>query len=205
MLADRDTARDGLALRRMIDTRAPSVMQATPATWRMLLEVGWRGTPGLKKIISTGEALPRELADRLLPCADELWNLYGPTETTVYSALCRVTAGDGPILVGKPVDNTQIHIVDKHMQHTPTGVPGELLIGGDGSRSATAGGRTLRREVHRRSVHRRPVAACSHRRTCAVASRRHHRGDRAYRHQVKLRGFRIECARSRPCSPSTPA
>ncbi|WP_190285818.1 non-ribosomal peptide synthetase [Montanilutibacter psychrotolerans] len=194
VLADRDTARDGLALRRMIDTRAPSVMQATPATWRMLLEVGWRGTPGLKKIISTGEALPRELADRLLPCADELWNLYGPTETTVYSALCRVTAGDGPILVGKPVDNTQIHIVDKHMQHTPTGVPGELLIGGDG----LAVGYHGRPDLTAEKFIADPF-------TARPGGRLYRTGDLALwrrdgtievigriDHQVKLRGFRIE-------------
>jgi amino acid adenylation domain-containing protein len=194
LLLDRDTARDGLSLRRVVETETITVMQATPATWRMLLEVGWRGAPGLAKIISTGEALPRELADRLLPCAGELWNLYGPTETTVYSALCRVAAGEGPILVGKPVDNTQIHIVDKHMQRLPTGVPGELLIGGAG----LARGYRGRPDLTEEKFIPDPFAA-------QPGARLYRTGDLALwrrdgtievigriDHQIKLRGFRIE-------------
>ncbi|HEV8695740.1 MAG TPA: amino acid adenylation domain-containing protein [Lysobacter sp.] len=194
LLVDRDTARDGLRLRRLIDAKAITVMQATPATWRMLLEVGWRGKPGLNKIISTGEALPRELADRLLPCAGELWNLYGPTETTVYSAMCRVTAGDGPILVGKPVDNTQIHIVDRHMQLTPTGVPGELLIGGAGLAAGYRGRPDLTAEkfIHDpfgtqpdgRLYRTGDLALWRRDGTIEVIGR--------IDHQIKLRGFRIE-------------
>lgn len=194
LLLDRDTARDGLRLRRVVETETITVMQATPATWRMLLEVGWRGTPRLAKIISTGEALPRELADRLLPCAGELWNLYGPTETTVYSALCQVAAGDGPILVGKPVDNTQIHIVDRHMQRLPTGVPGELLIGGAGLAKGYRGRADLTAEKFISD----PFAA-------QAGARLYRTGDLALwrrdgtievigriDHQIKLRGFRIE-------------
>ncbi|MEG3790974.1 amino acid adenylation domain-containing protein [Lysobacter sp. CCNWLW3] len=192
LLVDRDTARDGLRLRRLVDDTAIDVMQATPATWRMLLELGWSGKPGLK-IISTGEALPRELADRLLPCARELWNLYGPTETTVYSALCRVHAGSGPILVGKPVDNTQIHIVDRHMKLLPAGVPGELLIGGDGLATGYRGRPDLTAEKFISDPFGAP------------GGRLYRSGDLALwrrdgtlevigriDHQIKLRGFRIE-------------
>ena len=192
LLVDRDTARDGLRLRRLVDDTAIDVMQATPATWRMLLELGWSGKPGLK-IISTGEALPRELADRLLPCARELWNLYGPTETTVYSALCRVHAGSGPILVGKPVDNTQIHIVDRHMKLLPAGVPGELLIGGDGLATGYRGRPDLTAEKFVSDPFGAP------------GGRLYRSGDLALwrrdgtlevigriDHQIKLRGFRIE-------------
>ncbi|KRA75175.1 hypothetical protein ASD78_09210 [Lysobacter sp. Root667] len=193
LLVDRDTARDGLRLRRLVDEARIDVMQATPATWRMLLEVGWTGKAGMK-IISTGEALPRELADRLLPCGRELWNLYGPTETTVYSALCRVQAGAGPILVGKPVDNTQIHIVDRHMKRLPAGVPGELLIGGDGLASGYRGRADLTAEKFIPD----PFGA-------APGGRLYRSGDLALwrrdgtievigriDHQIKLRGFRIE-------------
>ncbi len=131
LLADRDTARDGAALAKLASRDDVTIMQATPATWRMLLDVGWRGKPSLK-IITTGEACPRELADRLLPCCRELWNLYGPTETTVYSTLGPITHGTGPISIGRPVANTQIDIVDRNFELLPPGVPGELLIGGDG-------------------------------------------------------------------------
>ncbi|ROU09307.1 amino acid adenylation domain-containing protein [Lysobacter enzymogenes] len=193
VLVDRDTARDGIRLRRLVDEAKLDVMQATPATWRMLLEVGWRGNDAIK-IISTGEALPRELADRLLPCCGELWNLYGPTETTVYSALCRVLPGEGPILVGKPVDNTQIHIVDRNMQLLPAGVPGELLIGGDG----LAAGYRGRPDLTEEKFIADPFSA-------APGSRLYRTGDLAFwrydgtlevigriDHQIKLRGFRIE-------------
>ncbi|RDZ26745.1 non-ribosomal peptide synthetase [Lysobacter silvisoli] len=193
LLVDRDTARDGMRLRRLVDGEAIDVMQATPATWRMLLELDWDGKPGMK-IISTGEALPRELADRLLPCGRELWNLYGPTETTVYSALCRVEAGSGPILVGKPVDNTQIHIVDRRMNLQPAGVPGELLIGGDGLAIGYRGRPDLTAEKFIPD----PFGA-------SPGGRLYRSGDLALwrrdgtievigriDHQIKLRGFRIE-------------
>jgi len=194
VLVDRDTARDGLRLRRLVDTTELTVMQATPATWRMLLEVGWRGKPGLRKIISTGEALPRELADRLLPCADELWNLYGPTETTVYSALCQVMPGEGPILVGKPVDNTQIHIVDRHMQLMPAGVPGELLIGGAG----LAAGYRGRPDLTAEKFIADPFGSQPDDRLYRTGDLALWRRDGTIEvigridHQIKLRGFRIE-------------
>ena len=193
LLVDADTARDGGRLRRLVEREEISVMQATPATWRMLLEVGWRGKDGLK-IISTGEALPRELADRLLPCRRELWNLYGPTETTVYSALCRVEAGEGTILVGKPVDNTEIHIVDRRFRLLPPGIPGELLIGGEGLATGYRGRPDLTAEKFvpdpfgtrpgGRLYRTGDLARWRRDGTLEVLGR--------IDHQVKLRGFRIE-------------
>ncbi len=131
VLADRATASDGAALARLIKQARATVMQATPATWRLLIDAGWQGQTGLRMLCG-GEALPRELADRLLSCGAELWNMYGPTETTVWSTLERVRAGDEPICIGKPLDNTEVYIVDARDQLTPIGVPGELLIGGLG-------------------------------------------------------------------------
>ncbi len=193
LLIDRDTARDGRALRRRIESDAPTVIQATPATWRMLLEAGWRGGPALR-LISTGEALPRELAKRLAPCGGELWNLYGPTETTVYSALTRVDAGDGPVLVGRPVDNTQIHIVDLELQLVPVGIPGELLIGGLGLATAYRGRPDLTAEKFipdtlggtpgQRLYRTGDLASWRPDGTIEVVGR--------IDHQIKLRGFRIE-------------
>jgi amino acid adenylation domain-containing protein len=188
LLADRDTVRDGNALSRLVAQNDVTIMQATPATWRMLLDIGWRGKPGLK-IISTGEALPRELAERLLPCGRELWNLYGPTETTVYSALGRIESGSGPIPIGRPVANTQIHIVDRHMQLLPPGVPGELLIGGDGLARGYLGRPDLTAEKFiawgdTRVYRAGDLAAWRRDGTLEVLGRMDH--------QVKLRGFRIE-------------
>jgi amino acid adenylation domain-containing protein len=193
LLADRDTARDGAALARLVDSSAVTVMQATPATWRMLLDIGWRGKPGLK-IISTGEALPRELAERLIPCGRELWNLYGPTETTVYSTLGPVVSGSGPVSIGRPVANTQIHIVDRNLQLLPPGVPGELLIGGDGLARGYLNRPELTAEKFIPDVFSSDPTARLYRAGDLAAWRPDGTLEVLGRidHQVKLRGFRIE-------------
>ena len=79
-----------------------------------------------------GEALPRDLADRLLDGGGALWNMYGPTETTVWSSCGEVLAGNDPITIGRPIANTQLHVLDRYDQPVPFGVPGQLHIGGDG-------------------------------------------------------------------------
>ena len=106
-------------------------MQATPATWRMLLEADWPHRPGFKALIG-GEALPRDLIAPLLQKVDQLWNMYGPTETTVWSTCVQVTDPAAPITIGTPIANTQIYILGPDDQPCPVNVPGELCIGGDG-------------------------------------------------------------------------
>src|SRR2546430_973532 len=96
-----------------------------------MIEAGWEKTPALKMLCG-GEALPRELANRLLERGGKLWNMYGPTETTIWSSVQRIEPGNDPILIGPPIANTQFYIVDKEMEPVPIGVAGELLIGGDG-------------------------------------------------------------------------
>jgi non-ribosomal peptide synthetase component F len=104
-------------------------MQATPATWRLLLAAGWEGAPGFR-VLCGGEALPADLADALAQ-RGTLFNLYGPTETTIWSTCHRVSPG-GPVLIGHPLANQQVHVLDGLGQRVPLGVPGELYIGGDG-------------------------------------------------------------------------
>ncbi len=128
-LASQEAAADGMRLREALASSGATVMQATPATWRMLIEAGWRGTAGLK-ILCGGEALPRDLAIQLLERGCEVWNLYGPTETTIWSAAFRVNGEQ--ILLGRPIDNTLFYVLDRNQQPVPVGVPGELFIGGDG-------------------------------------------------------------------------
>jgi len=130
ILASRETAQDPRQLIKLLEESRATVMQATPATWRLLLEVGWPGSPGLRMLCG-GEALPRQLANELLQ-RGELWNMYGPTETTIWSATSRIEAGEGPVTIGPPIHNTTFYVLDTKQQPVPIGVPGELHIGGDG-------------------------------------------------------------------------
>ncbi|MBE9224382.1 amino acid adenylation domain-containing protein [Phormidium sp. LEGE 05292] len=138
ILASREIASDGFQLAEQLVNNAVTFMQATPATWRMLLAAGWQGSTQLK-ICCGGEALTWELAEQLLERSAELWNLYGPTETTIWSEICQVNNFDqkdyaqGSVLsIGKAIANTRIYILDQHNQPLPPGIPGELCIAGAG-------------------------------------------------------------------------
>ncbi|NEQ67784.1 MAG: amino acid adenylation domain-containing protein, partial [Symploca sp. SIO2D2] len=137
-IASRDVAADGKRLSSELKLSGATVMQATPATWQMLLSLGWQGSPKLK-IICGGEALSVQLATQLQEKGSSVWNLYGPTETTVWSTVSSVSAGgqidsrkEASVSVGKAIANTQIYILDHHLQPAPIGIPGELHIGGAG-------------------------------------------------------------------------
>ncbi|OOQ61561.1 non-ribosomal peptide synthetase [Mucilaginibacter pedocola] len=130
ILVDAATAKDGVALLDIIRREKITVMQATPYTWRILLEAGW----DLEKIkvICGGEALPLDLATRILERASSLWNVYGPTETTIWSTIKQITPNDEFISIGKPIDNTYIYILDKFQNPLAPGAAGEIYIGGEG-------------------------------------------------------------------------
>ena len=130
VIAREEVTRDGRELAALLQRSGATVMQATPFTWRLLLESGWDGNRHLK-ILCGGEAWSPQLAERLLPKCASLWNMYGPTETTIWSAVQRVQPGQ-PIVIGRPIANTQFYVVDTLLQPVPVGVPGELLIGGEG-------------------------------------------------------------------------
>jgi amino acid adenylation domain-containing protein len=130
-LAPRRIASDGAALVQLLADSRANVLQATPSTWRMLLESGWQGGPNFRALCG-GEPLTQELADRLLTRVAELWNLYGPTETTIWSTADRVSAGGTRISIGRPIANTQVYVLDHARQPVPVGIPGELWIGGSG-------------------------------------------------------------------------
>jgi amino acid adenylation domain-containing protein len=131
VVASQEDARDPARLVELIREIAPSVMQATPATWRAVIEAGWAGDRRMK-IQSSGEAMPRDLAEQLLPRCAELWNMYGPTETTIWSTGHRVESGAGPVPIGRPVANTQVYVLDHRLNLVPAGVVGDLYIGGAG-------------------------------------------------------------------------
>jgi amino acid adenylation domain-containing protein len=129
-VASQRVAADGVCLSAEIEERGATIVQATPATWQMLILAGWGWCKGLKMLCG-GEALPRVLAERLLDLGGELWNMYGPTETTIWSSITRVFPGE-PIRIGPPIANTQFYILDAWGQPVPAGSSGELYIGGDG-------------------------------------------------------------------------
>lgn len=129
VLASRSEQRDPHALQQLL--RDATVMSATPMTWRLLLDSGWTGN-GRLKAISTGEALPKSLADEIISQTTCLWNLYGPSETTIWSSAKRVSAADEVISIGRPLANTQIYILDESRQPVAAGDVGEIYIGGYG-------------------------------------------------------------------------
>lgn len=131
VVAPAEVTSDPRALSQLLTDSGATVMQATPTTWRMLLDSGWRPDGDLKALCG-GEALPVALADRLVAAGLELWNMYGPTETTIWSTCARITTTGQSLTIGRPIANTTIFILDRHMQPVPAEVAGELWIGGDG-------------------------------------------------------------------------
>ena len=130
-IVSRAVAMDGRQLRTVCESVQPTIMQATPATWRMLIEAGWLGSDRLT-VLCGGEALPPDLAGALLDRSAALWNMYGPTETTIWSTIERIERADQEITIGRPIANTEVYILDQFLQPVPVGVSGELYIGGHG-------------------------------------------------------------------------
>ena len=122
---------DGQALSRLLRRHEVTVLQATPATWKLLVDSGWYGD-GRLKMLCGGEELPSKLASDLMARGGELWNMYGPTETTIWSATARIATGDDPVPIGTPIANTQFYVLDAYGELVPPGAPGELYIGGRG-------------------------------------------------------------------------
>jgi amino acid adenylation domain-containing protein len=128
-LVSRDIAQDGARLRLSLEAVGATVLQATPASWRMLFDAGWQG--GKVKALCGGEALPKDLARTLAATTAAAWNLYGPTETTIWSTAYHLTP-DACISIGRPISNTRTHVLDDNIEVAPIGVAGELYIGGEG-------------------------------------------------------------------------
>jgi acyl-CoA synthetase (AMP-forming)/AMP-acid ligase II/acyl carrier protein len=131
VIASADTCTDGRELNELIDRSMATLLQATPATWQLLLESGWRARKGLKALCG-GEALPEALAHRLVPEVGEVWNMYGPTETTIWSTCYKLDNVQDFVPIGRPIDNTSIYVLNEHLAHQPANIVGELFIGGDG-------------------------------------------------------------------------
>lgn len=130
ILTDAQTSKDTRLLMEIVKKQRVTVMQATPATWRMMLE-SWHERLPIKALIG-GEALSKKLAERLLEKCDSLWNMYGPTETTVWATFKRIYSDDEIITVGRPIDNMYVYILDNQLRPVPDGTVGEIFMGGVG-------------------------------------------------------------------------
>jgi amino acid adenylation domain-containing protein len=195
LVADRETAMDPRRLRARLEEDNVTVLQATPATWRLLVDEGWQGDRRLRMLCG-GEALSRDLARKLLDRGAELWNVYGPTETTVWSTVERIRADDR-ITIGRPIDHTQVVVLDGALRPVPVGVSGEIYIAGKG----LARGYLDRPELTAERFLADPFELDG------PGSRLYRTGDLGrlledgrfeclgrIDHQVKIRGFRIELA-----------
>lgn len=193
VLAPRSAVRDGQALARLVEASGTTVLQSTPAGWRLLLAAGWPARPPMRlKGLCGGEALHEDLAQELQTLGVELWNMYGPTETTIWSSAQPVVQQAVPE-VGHAIADTRLLVLDAGLRPVPEGVTGELYIGGAGLA---------------RGYSDRPGLSAER----FVADPFRDAGERLYRtgdlvrwtapgrlqylsrmdHQVKVRGFRIE-------------
>jgi len=193
VLTGKDVHQDPQAVLELIERHGVTALQATPSTWRMLLDNEQAPILAGRTFLCGGEALPQELAQRMLALTPRVWNLYGPTETTIWSAQHALSADNSRPYLGTPIDNTALYILGSDLELNPLGAPGELLIGGDG----LARGYFQRPSLTAERFVPDPFSQ--------TGARLYRTGDLTrYRaegvieyigridHQVKIRGFRIE-------------
>ncbi|HET8843591.1 MAG TPA: amino acid adenylation domain-containing protein, partial [Ktedonobacteraceae bacterium] len=192
-IVSRALASDGQGLGQHLEERGATLVQATPSSWRLLGQAGWQGQVGMT-LLSGGEALTREVAEQLGRGGARVWNMYGPTETTIWSAVQEIRGGERVIGIGSPIAQTQLYVLDEHLEPVPVGVRGMLYIGGAG----VGHGYVRRGETSAEQFVPDPFRQ-------QEGARMYRTGDVVRRHgdgtlewvgrqdqQVKLRGYRIE-------------
>ncbi len=189
---------DGTYLARLVEREEITVVHFVPSMMPIFLdEVEGVSAASLRWVICSGEALPRDLVERFFGRIEaRLENLYGPTEAAVDVSRwsCRPDAQGGLIPIGRPISNLALHVVDVDLAAVPTGVAGELLIGGVG----LARGYLRRADLTADRFIPDPLGS-------VAGARLYRTGDLArflpdgaidflgrIDHQVKIRGFRIE-------------
>ena len=193
IIAGGEVVGDANLLQHYLVQSGATMMQATPATWSLLVESGWEGD-GRLKILCGGEALSRPLANGLLERGSAVWNLYGPTETTIWSSRCRVAADMGAVPIGCPISNTQLYLLDAELQPVPAGIAGELYIGGEG----LSWGYHNKAALTAESFVPNPFSAEPGQRLYKTGDLVRYRRNGTVEflgridHQVKIRGYRIE-------------
>ncbi|KFE71851.1 amino acid adenylation domain-containing protein [Hyalangium minutum] len=183
-VADRNELKDGERFAALLERSSATYAQSTASGWKMLLKLGWKSRSNLT-ICTGGEPLSRELAEQLLSRGKRVWNWYGPTETTIYSTGWLVDLHSEAMLIGKPIDNTELKVADESGQPVPAGEVGELWIGGVG---------VARGYLNRPELNQEKFVQGWYRTGDRV--RMHADGNLEYLgrvdHQVKIRGYRIE-------------
>jgi len=180
----------GLELTQFLRDNAITHALLTPAVLAVLPSAN---LPDLQVLITGGEVCSSHVIDRWA-VNRHFFNAYGPTETTIWATVAKLHPGDNPLMIGRPILNTQVYLLDANLNPVPIGIPGELYIGGIG----LAHGYLNRPELTaERFIH------------CSTAvlpgSRLYKTGDRAQYHadgrieflgrvdhQIKIRGFRVE-------------
>ena len=197
VIATKATTVDGPLLVDAVEKNSITVFQSTPGTLRLMIAAGWKGDQKLK-VLCGGEPMPEDLVKPILERCGQFWNMYGPTETTVWSSLFQITDADAQILIGKPIANTQLYILDKNFQPVPVGGEGEIFIGGAGVTHGYLHQPEMTRERFVENPYFNPfVDYCNHRlyRTGDLGRFKPDGSIQFLRRndkQVKVRGFRIE-------------
>jgi amino acid adenylation domain-containing protein len=194
VIASGDATSDGRLLMQLLEKSGASIMQATPTTWRILLESGWKGNSALKALVG-GEALSVDLARQLAVHCGSVWNMYGPTETTIWSSVYKVEGKDEKLVpIGQPVANTTFYVLDDKLRPVAAGAEGELYIGGEG----LARGYFERAELTAEKFVCNPFSSQPGARMYRTGDLVRYKPDGNVEflgridHQVKIRGFRIE-------------
>lgn len=189
IVGDRHIGGDGRRLAAALDDEDATFLQATPATWRLLLDAGWTGKPDLT-IMCGGETLHRRLAEDLLTRGARVFNVYGPTETTIWATIEQVSHGDGPVPIGTALPGYETRVLDEALQPVSGGHAGQLFIGG----GCLAEGYLNRPE----ETGQRFITAADGKRLYATGDLVRELADGKLEFigrndsQVKIRGFRIE-------------
>ena len=137
VIASKEAYANSEQLLDLIISNHVTILQVVPSTLRELLAINkFKECVSLKKVYCGGEALTPELISDFFKQMDiELHNLYGPTEVTIHATTWQCSPADGKLnrsIIGKPIMNAQVYVLDQHMQLLPIGVMGELFIGGEG-------------------------------------------------------------------------
>jgi len=190
--------KDSGYLVRTIQREKITTLHFVPSMLRIFLqEPGLEECGSLRRVIASGEALPVNLVEEFRKrMAAELHNLYGPTEASIDVSFwaCRGPRERGSVPIGRPIANTQLYVLDSHLQPVPVGVTGELHIGGAG----LARGYWRRAEPTAEKFIPDPFSSRTGERLYRTGDLARWHGDGTLEYvgrgdrQIKLRGFRIE-------------